>query len=246
LIKTKLSFTTALFCALIFASQLSAGTIWDNGIGGNSNFCDSNNACGGNTVFDAFSVASGPSVRIQTIRFTDFFFNAPNPLSTYYTSTTWSIWSGDPLVTGSTALYKGTMAGSFSNIVGNCNGPGGCQATISLDVSSSGVVLSGGQTYYLGLTNTLNASGGPNVVSSRALGLSGLGKLESSDVSFAGNFWADQSIGGCNIRVDPHCSEPANSASTAFAIDTTPEPGTWTLMLISAAGFAVWRRRSKA
>jgi PEP-CTERM motif len=228
--------------ALLSAGSLQADFIWqNNNLLGSSTFNDSNTNAGANpqwTVFDNFTTptTNGQSWNVNTVDFTDYLVNAPTSGKNDVKSTTWSIWSGDPLKTTGTLVATGSATPGISP---NANG------SYTFTISGLNVVLSAGTQYYLGTTNTVSQDGGTQQATSTF-------RARASSPGLPGStaYW-EQSNGTINTGAKNFDSGSASNTSvqngtfTVFDVqgNLTPEPGTWALMGIAMAGFYLIRRR---
>jgi hypothetical protein len=240
-----------LAAAVIGTGGLQAATLWDNGFGfANADttphgICDSNVGCAGGatTAFDSFTITNA-QWKITAFRFTDFFINSPtSDPSASFTSTTWSLWNGDPLVSGK-LIATGTATGA-ANVLGSpVNANQGCSGQtclVNFNVSITPVVLTSG-TYYVGFSNNLVNSNSIRTERAYSLVASGVSKtLENSQQTNSltvGQGWLPTGCATPNI-----CTGQPSSFDVQGTL--VPEPATWSLLLISAAGFRFLRRRSK-
>lgn len=219
---------------LITAGVVHGTPLWNNGPPlTTAGPCDG--SCGATsgpvfTVFDNFTV--GPNKWFVTgFDYTDIFVNV---FQGSYTSTVWSIWSGDPLAGGQVVASGQSVAS-----MGACTGIGPNMCLIQLTVSGIvPVVLSSGTTYYLaavtlgsnGLSTQRALSSGsslPGYEQSNGNGTAGLGNPPP-----VGTQWV---AGTSNTTFA--------TGNTAFDIIGTelPEPGTLSLMGLAIAG--LWFRR---
>jgi hypothetical protein len=245
-------------------------TLWSNGaintMMSSDNRCDFGpNACGSVanwTIFDNFSIpASSKPWIVSSFSFSDFLVNVPN-LSDY-TSTAWSIWSGDPL-SGGKLVASGTQHAGLSLVAGSpsCGASSTCLETFTITLGGTGVGLANGGTYYIGTSNTVNQTGSFESFL-RAFAAGGntapggtanpLQRWEQSNGCVmvngvcstsapAGSSWT----GGVNNNIFPGANGIAETA-TAFDVtgDFAPEPGTFTLLSLALAGMCyIYRRRT--
>ena len=223
----------ALGVSMLFmaAAVLQADNLFTNGfVAGSptSTLCDGTCLVGTGpatttyTIYDNFTV--GPAGWIVTgFDYTDFLINISS-VSNTYSSTQWSIWSGDPLG-GGTLLKSGLAVATLGSA--NCTlplSPGTC--IVQLSVGGLAVNLTSG-TYYIGTASL--QTGTPDM--ERALS-SGNGPATAGY----------EASNGTTIITSAN-------GDTAFdvAAYVGPEPGTLTLMGLALAGL-VWlaRRRSLA
>jgi hypothetical protein len=257
--KVRTGFTKTLswgICAafvLLAACAVQADTVlWSNyggtqtninNVFGSDNRCDA--SCGNPgvtyTVFDNFTV---PNVGWVATHFDYFDFFAGTATSEYQ-STTWSLWQGDPLNGGKLWASGTGFLGSLNTIGTPCsaNNPV-CLEQITVTLPGTGVLLAGGQQYYLGISNSLLHSGD---VTDRAVVVSSFnGPLpgwEQSNGSISGTGWAK---GGQDYTF-PSAVPAVNATDTAFDIigSPAPEPGTVTLMAFALAGLGYMIRRRR-
>ena len=215
------------------ASVTPPPPLWSNGtvsqtIAG-GNLCDG--ACGSQTgqvftIFDNFTV-TGPGWNVTGFDFSDFFVN--NTQTSQYSTTQWSIWSGDPLHNG-TLVTSGTAMAMLGTPNCNVGTPGAC--LVLMTVSGISVTLGAG-TYWLGTGNV--ETGGATTYRALASG-NGLPNFEQSNGHTTGVKGSNWIIGGTDATYF--------SADTAFDIigTATPEPATLSLMGFAIAGLVLVAR----
>lgn len=224
---------------LMAAGVVEGATIWSNGavsVSTPPQACDSSSACSGIpgpfTVFDSFTVAAGGNWSVTSFDFSDFFVNSS---TSQYTSTTWSIWKGDPL-NGGLVVAAGNSVASLGTP--NCTlGPKMC--LVQLTVGGISVSLSSG-IYYLGTTNLTGGAVLERAVSA-GNGLPGYEGSNGGDPNSAppvvGSTWASGTSDSSFF--------PADSAFDISGV-VVPEPGALTFMGLGLAGLWMGRRRSQA
>jgi hypothetical protein len=182
-------------------------------------------------VFDSFSVAS-PGWIVTGFDITDFFYATT---TSEYTSTKWSLWSGDPLA-GGTLVATNTSVGVVGTASGACGGSNSaCSAVITVTLSS-GVFLAAGSNYYLGTSNNLKQG---TDITERAFSAGHNGVPDGWEAS-------NGSIVGSSWFTCPTCTSTTTTGSdTAFDIlgNVVPEPGTLVLMSLALFGLGYKVRR---
>jgi hypothetical protein len=254
-----LSTAIGIFGVAFFSSGGLQASLWTNGtVLSNSSICDSACTKGSPalTAYDNFTVGPTGWV-VQQFVLTDFFAGT---VVTEYSSTNWSIWSGEPLggtgtagagATAGIQKFSGNVAGSAVSKPGDLCGftgagaPATCQVTITLNLPT-GVFLPQG-TYYLGVSNVLKGTVGQQDISYRAFATgSPVGALPGWEQS-------NGTVNGSNnlTLLGPPNSDNShvfNTGETAFDINgvLAPEPATWALMSLALVGFIYKLRRRTA
>lgn len=228
----------AVICLLVMSGAgLNAGTLWNNGVVSTNTiptpFSDSlDNGVGPFTMFDNFTVSPIGWV-VQGFDITDFFVSTP---TTDYKSTTWSIWSGDPLTSTGKLIATGTallgVTASLTNITGSCGVGFTCVEMIT--VTGLSVNLNTG-TYYLGTTNNV-ASTSDETFRAYAAGHSGNpgDGWEQSNGTITGSSWTNG-----NTQTVMATGDTAFDINGVFA----PEPSTLILMSLALVGLGYKLRR---
>lgn len=206
------------------------------------------------TIFDNFNIPNGSKAWVvSAVDFTDFMVNVR---AGDYKSTSWSIWAGDPLVSGK-LVASGSAVASFTLLSGTCGDTTTCTQMFTLSFGNTPVTLTANQTYYLGTSNVLVPSNGTSEYTARVFSPGGntapggtvnaLQKWEQSNGSTSGVVNSTWTAGTLN-QTFPNAGLGINEVATAFDIQGTlaPEPGTITLLSLALAGCYLYLRRRTA
>lgn len=195
------------------------------------------------TVFDNFTV--GPNNwQVNSFSYSDFFVTPStgysyNDFVSYtataqYTSTLWSIWSGDPLA-GGKVIASGTAVASLGTP--DCT-LGLNMCLVKMSISGLSVTLSSGTTYYIGIAN-VETSG---AMTMRALSTGS--NLPGYEASNGGSPTTPPSVGSTWVSgTDNPIFTGSDSAFDISGNVVTPEPGTLTFMGLTLGALWLGRRR---
>jgi PEP-CTERM motif len=256
--------TFAAFVLLSTSGLEGASVLWSNGTvessASSQERCDSGlgtcsnpvGSTGSFTVFDNFSL-SAAGAAVTGFDISDFFVGTP---TNNYKSTTWSLWSGDPLGgkngdpnPAGTLLASGSSVGAITTISGS--------SALLITVNLGATVFLTGGTYYLGTSNVLTNTSDQTVralTSGCSVGTpcrtgvtTALATYEQSNGSIQGTHWSSATTPN-NVDLVFPGGQGNSSTDTAFDIlgGPVPEPGTLMLLGIAFAGLVFIRRRQAA